>query len=231
MKLDLSIVNPYSPNGTIVMDDGKLIYLVEQAYLDGMFASPCRFLARAIDDEGNNFTVKWLTRYDNFPELYKEFPELREDESVKTDCCNWNEFSVRNYMGVNIALDLNSCRRVSAADVHKSSWAIRERIKFKISKAGRKQIVAFIDKNIKPNTDKFVRIKEIADCVKAIEESIINRLVSPSEANRESVFTGISERLTHTGQVIKLSLGMEFIEFYYQEIIPVSDLENAEFAF
>jgi hypothetical protein len=85
MKIDYSIHNPHDQGGvsfgTIVMDDGSLVYLTQQAYLDGTFENPV-YRAAAEDAEGNEYNVFW-TPVENYMEL--------EDES---DCCDWDDFSV-----------------------------------------------------------------------------------------------------------------------------------------
>lgn len=86
MKLDYTTTNPHDEAnctfGTITMDDGKLVYLTQQAYLAGTNEDP-RYQASAVDADGNDYQVAW-TPYENFMEF--------EDES---DCCDWDKFEVR----------------------------------------------------------------------------------------------------------------------------------------
>ena len=73
----------YSNNqfGDITLANGVTISLTQQAYLSGTNDAP-RYEARAVDADGNEYTVTW-TPYENFMEL--------EDES---DCCDWDDYEV-----------------------------------------------------------------------------------------------------------------------------------------
>lgn len=88
MKLDQTIANPHDTRsvrfGTVVMDDGKLVFMTQQAYLSGSNESP-RYEARAVDVDGNDYLVTWIP-YDNYQERMAE-----DDESA---CCDWDVFSV-----------------------------------------------------------------------------------------------------------------------------------------
>lgn len=73
----------YSNNqfGDVTLADGVTISLTQQAYLSGTNEAPI-YTARAVDAEGNEYTVTWRP-FDNFMEL--------EDES---DCCDWDVYEV-----------------------------------------------------------------------------------------------------------------------------------------
>lgn len=89
MKFDYTTVTPYDDTkykfGTITMDDGRLIYLTQQAYLTGSSEAP-RYEASATDAKGNDYMVVWVP-YDNYQEIMTE-----DDES---GCCDWGKFEVR----------------------------------------------------------------------------------------------------------------------------------------
>jgi hypothetical protein len=69
---------------------GKVLHMTQQAYIESTNnygVEEVFYLAHAVDDDGNDYLIRWETPFSAVPQT--EWPE---DES---EMCDWDSFSVK----------------------------------------------------------------------------------------------------------------------------------------
>ena len=67
--------------------EGKELKLIQNAHLNQIVNDEPAYVALAVDEEGNEYNVKWEITAENTSEI--------EDES---DMCDWSKYSVTPYI-------------------------------------------------------------------------------------------------------------------------------------
>ena len=89
--IDYALDNPHDTRnckfGVIVLagdfaGDEKLIYLTQQAYLDGTHENPC-YRAHAKDADDNAYLITW------------DVLDGWQDQDDESECCDWDVFTVK----------------------------------------------------------------------------------------------------------------------------------------